>query len=168
MKLSGTLLLERSVYRSPAFSFQLQHNLRNPSHSRNSHRSKCKTHTSHESPPPLLSCIYPPCPTRKKKKKPLIPAASTQHGSYAPRIPGAIRYRVHRRPHDALLPGLVRAPFDPDVRDAGIGRHLFRAYTSLSPCQQSVFSLSVRSALLGGALSPGDSVHPFFPGRNVM
>lgn len=45
MKHSDTLLLERSVYRSPVFS-KLQHNLRNPSHSLNSH---CRIHTSHES-----------------------------------------------------------------------------------------------------------------------
>ena len=36
----------------------------------------------------------------------------------------AIRYRIHLGSKISLFSGLVRTPFDPDIRDSRVGSHL--------------------------------------------
>lgn len=168
MKHSDTLLLERSVYRSPVFS-KLQHNLRNPSHSLNSH---CRIHTSHESLlhhnhplihlsriplPPQHSLTHPCSFNPARLTRPSYPWSYPVQGpSSAPRCPfpraGSCPFRSRRSRCRNRTPPVSRITII-----ISTSASVFSLSLSLSVCQ-----INVDSVLLGGALSPGDSVHPFF------
>ena len=62
-----------------------------------------------------------------------IPPTSTQPcGSNSPCILRAIRYGIHLGSEIPLLSGLVRPPFNPDVRDPRVRSYLYRTRSSAS------------------------------------